>query len=187
LPRLLRELTAALHPGISRLLRMAKPLVTAINGPAAGAGLSLAILGDIAIASDRAHFTVGYPGVGMAPDVGASFLLPRLVGLRRAQEIILLNERLSAARALEIGLVTRVVPDEKLAETAEEILQKLAAGPTRALGRARLLLLESFSTPLETQLEQEARSIAQCGAEPDGREGINAFTAKRPPVFTGQS
>jgi 2-(1,2-epoxy-1,2-dihydrophenyl)acetyl-CoA isomerase len=182
-PALLKELTAYTHSAVSRFSRMGKPMVTIINGPAAGAGFNLSLLGDIAIAAQSAHFTTAYTGIGLTPDGGATWLLPRLVGLRRAQEIILLNKRVSATEAAEIGMITRAVPDEELAAEAEAIVARLADGATRALGRTRNLLAAGFDNALETQLEAEARSIAAAGRDAEGREGVAAFLAKRKPDF----
>ena len=183
---LLKELTGYVHSAIARFARMNKPMVTIINGPAAGAGFNLSLMGDIAIAAQSAHFTTAYTGIGLTPDGGATWLLPRLVGMRRAQEIILLNKRVSATEAAEIGMITKVVPDEALAEEAEAIVTKLADGATRALGRTRNLLNTGFEASLETQLELEARNIAASGRDAEGREGVAAFLAKRKPGFRAQ-
>jgi 2-(1,2-epoxy-1,2-dihydrophenyl)acetyl-CoA isomerase len=177
----IKAITGPLHVGIARLARMNKPLVTLINGPAAGAGLSLAVLGDVALAVPNAHFTLAYTAIGLTPDGGASWLLPRLVGLRRAQELVLTNRRLSAEEAAQWGLITRVVDD--LHEEGEALAAQLANGATAALGGARRLLLGSFETSLETQMEHEARSISDHARMEDGREGIAAFLAKRAPNF----
>jgi 2-(1,2-epoxy-1,2-dihydrophenyl)acetyl-CoA isomerase len=185
IPGLLKGLTAYLHSAVSRFSRMGKPMVTAINGPAAGAGLPLAVLGDIAIAAPGAHFTVAYTALGMSPDGGTSWLLPRLIGLRRAQELALLNKRLSAAQAAEIGLITRVAEEGALMAEAEAVADQLAAAATGALGRTRNLLLGSYGASLEEQLELEARGIAAASRGAEGREGVAAFTAKRKPDFRG--
>lgn len=184
---LLSEETAYLHAAVARLARMDKPLVTAVQGFAAGAGFSLAVLGDIAIAGRAAQFTLAYTGIGLSPDGGASWLLPRLVGLRQAQRLILTNARLTAEEALAIGLVTEVVADEELDAVACGWAARLASGPTQAFARCRDLLLGSFAETLETHLEREARGITQSAAGADGKEGIAAFRAKRKPEFTGQS
>lgn len=181
----LKEITGYLHVAMSRLARMAKPLVTVINGPAAGAGLSLAILGDIALAAKSAHFTLAYPAIGLSPDGGATWMLPRLVGLRRAQEMALLNKRIGAEEAAAIGLITRTVEDAGLSNEAEAVVAQLAVSATAALGRARRLLLESFSATFETQMEFESRAIAESANAPDGREGVAAFIGKRKPEFKG--
>ncbi|MET0238534.1 MAG: enoyl-CoA hydratase/isomerase family protein [Sphingobium sp.] len=186
-PDLLSEETAYLHAAVARLARMDKPLVTAVQGFAAGAGFSLAILGDLAIAGRAAQFTLAYTGIGLTPDGGASWLLPRLVGLREAQRLILTNARLTADEALAIGLVTEVVDDDALDAAALGWAERLAAGPTKAFARCRDLLLGSFAETLETHLERESRGITESTAGADGKEGIAAFLAKRKPQFSGQS
>lgn len=181
--RMAKELTTVLNGFISRLLRMNKPLVVAVNGPAAGAGLSIAMLGDIVIAAPEAHFSMAYTAIGLTPDLGATWLLPRLVGLRRAQELALTNRRVLAPEAAEIGLITRVARQDALAE-ADAIARTLAQGPTAALGQTRALLARSFTTGLEEQMELEARSIAAALGGVEAQEGIRAFLSKRPPDFT---
>lgn len=183
LPSRLKELTAYLHMAIARLARMGKPLVTAVNGPAAGAGLSLAILGDLVLAAAGSHFTVAYTAVGLSPDGGSTWLLPRLIGLRRAQDLMITNRRVTANEAASLGLITRVVPDDALMDEASTIAQQLAKGPTFALGKTRNLLLQSHHSSLESQMEAEARAIAESGGSPAGQEGIRAFMSKRKPEF----
>jgi len=175
----LRELAGVLHEAISRLVRMKKPLVVLVNGPAAGAGLSLALAGDITLAARSAHFTAAYGALGLTPDGGMTWSLPRLVGYRRAQEIILGNRRVSAEEAAAIGLVTRVVADDALEAAGAELAANLARASTAALGAARQLLLDSFDAQLEDQLEREAQAIAAAGATPEARAAIAAFLAKR--------
>jgi len=182
-PSLIKELTAYLHAAIARFARMEKPLITAVNGAAAGAGFSLAILGDIAIGSAAASFTLAYGSIGLSPDGGATWLLPRLIGLRRTQELALTGQRLTAAQAASLGLITRAVEAAELAGEAAKLAAQLAAGPTRAFGRTRNLLHASFSTSLETQMENEARAIAACAGGAEAREGLAAFLAKRPANF----
>ena len=174
----LRELAGVLHEAISRLMRMKKPLVVLVNGPAAGAGLSLALAGDITLAARSAHFTAAYGALGLTPDGGMTWSLPRLVGYRRAQEIILGNRRVSAEEAAAIGLVTRVVADDALEAAGAELAANLARASTAALGAARQLLLDSFDAQLEDQLEREAQAIAAAGATPEARAAIAAFLAK---------
>jgi 2-(1,2-epoxy-1,2-dihydrophenyl)acetyl-CoA isomerase len=183
LPALLKELTAYLHMAVSRLARMGKPLICAVNGPAAGAGLSLAVLGDIVLAARSSHFTVAYTGIGLTPDGGSSWLLPRLVGHRRAQELMLTNRRVGAQEAGEMGLVTRVVEDADLAAETTALAQQLCGAATRALGRTRGLLLSSLTATLETQMEAESRAIADSARGPEGLEGVAAFLQKRKPHF----
>lgn len=179
----LKKLAGLFHVAVMRLARMNKPLVTMVNGPAAGAGMTMAMLGDIALAGQSAHFSLAYGAIGLSPDGGASWLLPRLVGLRRAQELALTNQRIDAEEAARIGLVTRVVPDEELAEETAKLAAQLAAGPTATLGRTRRLLLEGMDRSFEQQLEAELQSIADCARSPHGREGIAAFVEKRKAEF----
>jgi 2-(1,2-epoxy-1,2-dihydrophenyl)acetyl-CoA isomerase len=183
-PSVLSELTGFLHMAVTRLARMQKPLLTLVNGPAAGAGLSLALLGDIVLAAESAHFTSAYTAIGLTPDGGLTWLLPRILGLRRAQEMILTNRRIDAAEAESIGLVTRVVSDATLTLEGTTLATRLAESPTQALGKARSLLLESFGVSIETQLEREARTITAAGANAESAEGIAAFLGKRKPDYS---
>lgn len=185
IPAFLSELAGTLHMSISRLMRMRKPLLVLVNGPAAGAGLSLALIGDVVIAKDTAHFTASYGSVGLSPDGGMSWLLPRLVGMRRAQEIILSNRSVTAQQAADMGLITRLVSDGELAMEGSREAAILAAAPTSALAASRALLLESFDGSLETHLDREARSIAAAGGTSDCREGVAAFLERRKPDFQG--
>ena len=178
---LLKDLTTTLHAAMSLLARMDKPLVTAINGSAAGAGFGLAMLGDLAIAARSARFSLSYGGIGLSPDAGATWLLPRLVGLRRAQELMLTDARVDAEKAASMGLVTRVVADADLFAASAEFGEHLSVGPVRAFGRTRNLLLSSFSTTFESQMEQEAQAIAVSGRDIEGREGVSAHMARREP------
>ncbi|EQB01788.1 hypothetical protein L288_17250 [Sphingobium quisquiliarum P25] len=162
-PVFLNRLAGTLHMAVTRLLRMPKPLLVLVNGPAAGAGLSLAISGDVVIAAESAHFTAAYGSVGLTPDGGMSWLLPRHVGLRRAQEIIITNRRVSAEDAATIGMVTRTVPDADFAEEGARTAQMLAHSATASIAGAGALLLESASSPLESQLEHETRAITAAG------------------------
>lgn len=182
---LLSELAGTLHMALARFARMAKPLLVLVNGPAAGAGLSLAISGDVVLATRSAHFTAAYGAIGLTPDGGMSWVLPRLVGLRKAQEIILTNRRIKGDEAEAIGLVTRLVEDEQLMAEGRAMAAALAGSAVAAVGAARALLQESFSTGYETQLEREARAISAAGASVECREGLAAFFTKRPPDFRG--
>ncbi len=185
LPAALKEMTVYLHAAISRLARGNAPVISAVNGTAAGAGMSLAAAGDLVLAAESAKFTMAYTAVGLSPDGSSSYFLPRLIGLRRTQELMLTNRRLSAQEALEWGLVNRVVPDSQVVSQAEELARELAAGPTRAYGTVKRLLASSFNESLETQMEHESSGIAACARTDDGREGIHAFLEKRTPKFAG--
>ncbi len=182
----LKEMTVYLHGAISRLARGDAPVIVAVNGTAAGAGMSLAVAGDLAIASESAKFTMAYTAAGLSPDGSSTFFLPRLIGVRRSQELMLTNRRLSAAEALEWGLVNRVVPESEVLKEAEELARKLAEGPTRSFGVVKKLLATSFSETLETQMEFEASGIAASAMTEDGQEGIRAFLEKRQPAFKGR-
>lgn len=181
-----REVTYYLHAACSAFARMDAPLVIAVQGAAAGAGLSIALLGDLVYAGESAFFTMAYTAAGLSPDGGSTFMLPRVVGLRRAQELTLTNRRLTAAEAVDWGIVTAVVPDDSLQMHAAEVARKLAHGPSRAFGRAKRLLVDSFDTSFESQMELEGRYIAASAIEPDGRAGVDAFVNKRKPTFTGR-
>jgi 2-(1,2-epoxy-1,2-dihydrophenyl)acetyl-CoA isomerase len=184
-PAFLAELAGVVHMAVAKLARMSKPLLVLVNGPAAGAGLSLAILGDITLAAKSSHFTAAYTAIGLTPDGGMTWLLPRLAGLRIAQEMILTNRRVGAEEAAGLGLVTRTVDDAALAEEGAKVAASLAASATAALGVARNLLADSFTTGLEAQMEREARGIAHAGGGAESREGIAAFLGKRKPDFAG--
>lgn len=180
---LLKEMTTYFHGAISRLSRMDAPVIAAVNGTAAGAGFSFAAACDIAIAADTAVFTSAYTAASLTPDGSSTYFVPRLVGMRRAMELMLTNRRLSAAEALEWGLINQVVPGEELMATATTLAHRLASGGTLAFGAVKRMLHESFSGTLETQMEMEARSIAAMSHTHDGREGITAFFEKRKPDF----
>lgn len=186
LPGFLKEITAYVHAAVVRLARMNKPLVVAVNGPAAGAGFGLALLGDIVLVDPAAHYTVAYTGIGMSPDGGTTWFLPRLIGMRRAQELCLRNRRVGAVEAVEIGLATRIVADGALKAEASALAQELARGAVTALGATRRLLLASGVNSLEAQLDAESRSISGQARTSDGKEGIAAFLAKRKADFINQ-
>jgi len=181
----IKELTTYLHAAIGNFARMRAPLVVAVNGTAAGAGFSLAACGDLVLAARSAKFTMAYTAAGLVPDGSSSYFLPRIVGLRRTQELMLTNRRLSAEEALEWGLLTRVVEDAELAAETDALAAGLAAGPTRAFGAVKKLLACSFDSALETQMELEGTEIADAAVTPDGREGVAAFLGKRTPTFSG--
>jgi 2-(1,2-epoxy-1,2-dihydrophenyl)acetyl-CoA isomerase len=179
----LAKMTGFIHGAFSKLARMTAPVVIAVNGAAAGAGLSLALLGDIVVAAKSATFTSGYTAAGLTPDGGSTYLLPRVVGYRRAQEMVLYNRRVGADEALQWGLVTTVVEDDQLLASAEQVARQLIEGPLQAIGGARRLLLASAGDEYETQMEREARAIITAAKGAEGQEGIAAFLAKRRPNF----
>ncbi|RFQ06028.1 enoyl-CoA hydratase [Pseudomonas putida] len=177
----LSELAGTLHLAISRFMRMSKPIVCLVNGAAAGAGMSLSLIGDIVLAQESGSFTPAYGAIGLSPDGGLTWILPRLVGMRKAQEIILLNKRVSAAQAAELGLITRVVDDGQLEIEGHAVAHALAAMNASALGHVKELLLKSQGSQLESQLENEARSISAISVQPYVRDKVAAFVGQRSP------
>jgi 2-(1,2-epoxy-1,2-dihydrophenyl)acetyl-CoA isomerase len=181
----LKTLTVSLHEAIATMAHMSKPVIMAVNGAAAGAGFSLAIAGDLVLAADNARFTVAYTAIGLAPDGSSTFTLPRLIGPKRAFELICTNRVLSASEAKELGMVNQVFPAAQFIDQVHEFAVGIAKGPTAALGCAKKLLTLSAQSSLETQIEHERRAIAACSRTADFREGADAFFAKRPPRFQG--
>ena len=187
MPEYMRIATTGLHGAISRFARMNAPYLVAVNGMAAGAGFSIAITGDLVFAAQSAKFTEAYTRVGVSPDGSSTYFLPRLVGAMKAKRLIFMNDILTAAEALEWGLVTEVVPDDKLMERTLECAHELAAGPTMAYGEAKRLIADTFSNTLETQMELETRAI--CGLAThteDAKTGIHGFSNKEKFTFNGR-
>ena len=189
LPRIgmhIKELTTYLHGAVSRLCRSDKPVIMAVNGVAAGGGFSLALSGDLVVATESARFTMAYSRIAATPDGSSSYFLPRLIGLRRALDLYFGNRVLSAREALEWGLVTRVVPDADFTAAVAALARELAQGPTRAFGAAKRLLHQSTWESLETQMELEAQAIAASGHTRDFAAGVTAFANKQAPTFEGR-
>jgi 2-(1,2-epoxy-1,2-dihydrophenyl)acetyl-CoA isomerase len=178
----LRELTTNLHAALVLFMRMDAPVIAAVNGTAAGAGLGLALMADIAVAGTSSKFTAAYTGVALTPDGCNSFLLPRAVGYKRAMELLLTNRVLKADEALSWGIVNQVVADDEVVGTASALASRLASGPTGAYGGVKRLLGES-EPGLEAQLARESATIAARGSTAEAGEGIAAFLAKRPPKY----
>ncbi|MCL2716387.1 MAG: enoyl-CoA hydratase/isomerase [Alphaproteobacteria bacterium] len=174
------------HPFLLRLRRIDCPFITVVNGPAAGAGMTLALMGDMILCGRSAYFLQAFRRIGLVPDSGSTWVLPRLIGRARALELSLMGERLSAEKALEWGLVNRVYDDAVLMEEALKLAQELARGPTIALSLTRRLYWESMENSYEQQLRLECESQAVAAAAEDFREGVAAFLAKRPATFTGK-
>jgi 2-(1,2-epoxy-1,2-dihydrophenyl)acetyl-CoA isomerase len=174
-----------LHRAMATFARMDAVLITAVNGVAAGAGFPLGVSGDLVLAGESASFTMAYTKVGLSPDGSSSYLLPRLVGLRRTQELMITNRVLSAAEALEWGLVTAVVPDAELSTRLDELAARIATGARKSNSAVKKLLLTTYASNYEDQLDHEARLISENADGIDGKEGIAAFLGKRKPEFTG--
>ncbi len=174
-----------LHGSVSKLLTAPFPTIAAINGVVAGAGMGLAMATDLAVAVDSAVFTMAYTGIGVSPDGSSTFFLPRLVGTRRAMELILTNRVLSAGEALDLGIVNQVVPEDDFDAAVAKLAGKLAKGPTRAYVRARELLMASYGNDPFTQMDAEADSILAAAETDDFYEGVSAFIEKRKPRFSG--
>jgi 2-(1,2-epoxy-1,2-dihydrophenyl)acetyl-CoA isomerase len=176
-----------LHAAIEHLHRMPAIVVAQARGAVAGFGLSLLCACDLAVAADDAYFTTAYRHIALTPDGGGTWALPRIVGLRKAMEMLLLSERIDAQEALRVGLVNRIVPVAELDAATSALAQSLARGPRHALANAKRLARESLDRSLAEQLQAEAVSFAQCAATPDFVEGIRAFLEKRPARFESES
>jgi 2-(1,2-epoxy-1,2-dihydrophenyl)acetyl-CoA isomerase len=185
---LIKELTTYLHGAISRLAHTPKPSIVAVNGVAAGGGMSLAMSGDLVIAAESAKFTMAYSKIGACPDGSSSYYLPRTIGLRRAIELHYTNRTLSAREAMEWGLVNRVHADVEFGPAVAQLARELADGPTLAFGEAKRLFHRSTHESLESQMEEEARALAALGRTDDFRNGVAAFATKQQqrPVFLGR-
>jgi 2-(1,2-epoxy-1,2-dihydrophenyl)acetyl-CoA isomerase len=171
---------------ILRMQRLEKPIIGSINGVAAGAGMNIALATDLRIAADTARFLEAFARVGLVPDGGGTYFLPRLVGTAKAMELILLADIVDAQEALRIGLVNRVVPADQLEKETLKLGERLAQGPTVAYGLAKTGLYQGLGMSLEHVLNMEARNQAIAVRTPDRAEGVAAFLEKRPPRFTGR-
>jgi 2-(1,2-epoxy-1,2-dihydrophenyl)acetyl-CoA isomerase len=174
------------HPFLRRLRNLHCPIVTSVNGAAAGAGMSFALMGDMILCARSSYFLQAFRRIGLVPDCGATWLLPRLIGKARSVELSLLGERLPAEKALEWGLVNRVYDDAQLREETMKLAHELAHGPTVALSLIRKLYWDSPGNSYEDQLNLEFESQRIAGAAEDFREGVSAFLEKRPAKFKGR-
>ncbi|GLZ49701.1 enoyl-CoA hydratase [Actinomycetospora sp. NBRC 106375] len=187
LPDYLREATARLQMVVSALLALPAPVVASVQGFAAGGGgFGLVCACDLVVAAESAKFLGGATRVGMAPDAGATVTLPALVGMRKALEIALTNPVLTAAEALDAGLLTTVVPDDELAARTEELVETLVAGAPRALAATKRLLWSGIGSRVEAQLPEEARTVSELSGTADAREGLDAVIERRAPRFSGE-
>lgn len=187
LPEYVRRATAYLQSAVGAMIRLEAPVVVAVQGFAAGGGgFGLVCAADIVVAAESAKFLAGATRVAMAPDAGVSVTLSRLVGFRRAMEILLTNPTIGAAEALDMGIVTRVVPDAELDEAAAAYARKLADGAPRALAATKRLLWNGVGLGVEACLPEEARTVSELSGTADAREGLAAVIERRKPVFTGR-
>jgi len=174
------------NPLLERIAELPIPVVTAVNGVAAGAGCGLALTGDLVIAGESAYFLQAFVNIGLVPDAGATWLLPRLIGKARATQMMMLGERIPAATALDWGLIYQVVADDALAETAQALARRLAAGPTAAYALMRQGIARAATQSLTEALAMERVSQRAAGRTDDHAEGVAAFLEKRKPDFTGR-
>jgi 2-(1,2-epoxy-1,2-dihydrophenyl)acetyl-CoA isomerase len=180
-----QHLADRIHAAIETLARMPQPVIACVRGAAAGFGLSLMNACDLVFAADDAYFASAYLTLGVSPDGGGTYWLPRIVGSRKAAEIMLLGERLDAPAALALGLVNRILPGAELDAAVDAVARRLAAGPQRAIHGAKRLLRQSSAASLAEQLAAEAASFGACAGTEDFAEGVRAFLGKRPPRFGG--
>jgi 2-(1,2-epoxy-1,2-dihydrophenyl)acetyl-CoA isomerase len=180
------RLRAQYHPNITALRALEKPVIAAVNGPAAGAGLSLACACDLRIAADSASFVPAFIGIGLVPDSGGSFFIQQLLGYARSFEWMTSNRKLAAAEALDWGIVSEVVEADRLLGRAAEVAAMYAAAPTRGIGMTKRLFDHAANATLEEQLELEAQLQSAATGTEDFREGVAAFLEKRPPSFSGR-
>jgi len=190
LPELVKMSKESLNKEMSALTfslhNLSKPTIAAVNGVAAGAGLAIALLCDMRIASEKALFASGYIGMGLTPDIGITYILPRLVGTAKAMEFMITGDAIDAAEAWRIGMLNRVVPEADLMTAARELAAKIASGPSVATELTRHIVRKGIHNSLEQQIELEASTFYTCLKTEDHKEGARAFREKRQPEFKGK-
>ena len=174
------------NPTVERIRNLNKPVVAAVNGVAAGAGANIALACDVVVASEGASFIQAFSKIGLIPDSGGTYTLPRLIGLQRASALMMLGDKVSAADALQMGMLYKVFPIDTFVEESKKIVHKLAKMPTKALGMTKILLNESIKNSLKQQLELEGRYQELASHTEDYKEGVAAFLEKRKPTFKGK-
>ena len=180
---LFNSLVERVHAGILGLRQLPLPVIASVHGAVAGFGVSLMMACDLAVAADNSYFTLAYSNIGLSPDGGSTFFLPRHVGSKKAMEIALTGERFGAATALDLGLVNEIAASEALAARVTEMAERLARGPAQALAATKRLIDQSAQNSLEAQLDAERESLVRAAATTDFAEGVEAFLARRPPRF----
>lgn len=186
LPMTIKAWTAHLHPAIARMVRMRAPVVAAVHGNVAGGSVSLMAAADVVVMAESARITAAFSKIGFSPDSGSTTTITRRIGVARARRFFLLGETFDAQTALSLGLVDFVVSDAAVQSEAMRIAKELAAGPTEALGAIKRLFYQTPDRSLESQLEEEAQTLAAISRTADAREGVKAFVEKRKPVFVGK-
>lgn len=186
MPELIADIMGGFHSLIGALSNAPQPTVAAVHGAAAGGGLSLALACDFVLAAQDTKLALAYKRLGTSPDGGCTFSLPRIVGYKRALELLLLSNQITPEHALEVGLISRVVPREMLEKETDHILHALKQNSPKATARTKALLKDSLHRDLEDQLVAEQKSFIACASEPDFMEGVNAFLGKRKPQFIGE-
>ena len=182
---LLAQMTALLDRAISLLYRSSVPTISVVNGAAAGAGMGIALQADFVVAEENAYFIASYTGAGLSPDTSTTYFLPRLIGERRAKDMLITNRKVDAQQAQDWGMINSVVPTGEGLQEGMALALRLAAGPTQAYGSVKRLIGASFGNSLDAQISMEAELIGQNAITRDGQEGIRAFIEKRKPEFTG--
>jgi 2-(1,2-epoxy-1,2-dihydrophenyl)acetyl-CoA isomerase len=186
LPRTIKAWTADLHAAIARMVRMRAPVVAAVHGNVAGGSVSLMAAADLVVIAESARISSAFSKIGFSPDSGSTTTVTRRIGVARARRFFLLAETLDAPTAQSLGLVDIVVPDGEVRREAERIARELAAGPTEAYGAIKRLFSQTLDRSLESQLEEEAQTLAAISRTADAREGVKAFVEKRKPAFIGR-
>jgi 2-(1,2-epoxy-1,2-dihydrophenyl)acetyl-CoA isomerase len=186
LASIVKPMGDTLHDGIMAIRNMPFPVIAQIQGACAGAGVSVALACDMAIASDQASFNTAYTKIGLSPDGGSTWFLPRMIGIKKTTELIMLSDTIDAATALQLGLVNRVVAADQLEIEVATLANRLANGATRAYANAKRLLNQTYETPMRQHLDNEIALFAECVSTEDFKEGVTAFVEKRKPIFTGK-
>lgn len=186
LPQTIKAWTADIHVAIARMVRMRAPVVASVHGNVAGGSVSLVAAADLVVMAESARISAAFSKIGFSPDSGSTTTITRRIGVARARRFFLLGETLDARTALSLGLVDFVVPDGDVQSEAARIARELAAGPTQAFGAIKRLFAETSDRSFESQLEDEAQTLAAISRTADAREGVKAFVEKRKPVFVGK-